>query len=99
MKPYIMNYSEEHDIKPANFNYCPQKQLNVLLNGKNVVSEYICGHTTFTETVESSDPDELDMLSTVYTKTVEPADPDEILFCDTSWTFTVEPADPDEVVL
>jgi len=97
MKPYIMNYSVEHEIKATNFSYCPQKQLNTFPNGENVVSKHISDHTVMSETVEPTDPDEIDMASTVMTKTIEPADPDELLFYSTRMTFTVEPADPDEI--
>ncbi len=99
MKPYIMNYSAESEIKASTFTYCPQKQLNLFPNGEKVVLKSIFGPTGVTESLEPTDPDELEMMGTIITHTVEPVDPDEFLFGGTIQTRTLEPNDPDEIVL
>ena len=94
-----MNYSQEYCTKENTFTYCPQKQLNIFKDGKNVITNTMCGITVFTETLEPSDPDEIQMLSTIMTKSIEPIDPDEILLNGTVHTATIEPTDPDEIII
>lgn len=98
MKPYIMNYATKSKVLPNNFDYDHNIQMNIFKNGDIVILKKLFGPTGCTESLEPTDPDELETIGTVITKTIEPVDPDEFLFGATLETRSTEPNDPDEVI-
>lgn len=83
-------------LKPYISNYLEKTNLS------NAIFPSKSGDTILTKTLESSDPDEIDMKSdsTRLTDTVESSDPDEIcLYASTIKTATLEESDPDAMDL
>lgn len=79
-------------MKPYILNYSESVAiLPAYINGIN--------HSTLmTNTIESSDPDEIHADSTLITRTLESDDSDEVLFGSTIITKTLESSDDDELV-
>jgi hypothetical protein len=98
MIPEIKKYGSNLVVRPNSYSYDEKLQAN-LLNGVLVVNQFeVQGSTQKTDSIESSDPDEI-LGATVITENVEPTDPDEISAGATEVTAVQEQADPDEIFL
>lgn len=96
MNPEIKKYGSTLTISPNGFVYDEKLQLN-MANGMPIVSQFeIEDSTRKTDSMESSDPDEI-FGATAITETIEPSDPDEIYAGATTITAVQEQSDPDEI--